>query len=192
MERKVVFLDRDGCINVRRHDDVDDRKNYVLRFNDFDFIPGSKQAISKLLQAGYVVVIVTNQACVGKGYVSKQYVEDIGAMMWQEINPPKGSNCLTFACPHTSKDGCSCRKPRPGLIYAAAFQYGLSLKEAWMVGDTREDMRAGWAACIRKLVLINPEVEELQPSPKSLRVAQPAVVTDLAMAVEYILTTDGT
>lgn len=199
MERKVVFLDRDGVINIQwkcaidTAIDVQDREKYVLSWRAFNFIPGSKHAIRKLLEAGYVVVVVTNQACVGKGYVSEKDLKNIMAHMWASIVPINIGRGYekhhSYVCPHTDKDGCSCRKPKPGLIYTAAFQHGLCLKEAWMVGDTRDDMRAGWAATIRKLILINPEVSVLEPSPKR-RFAQPTVAPSLAIAATYIVSQD--
>ena len=200
MEHKVVFLDRDGVINVQwkcaidTAIDIQDREKYVLSWRAFKFIPGSDNAIRKLLEAGYVVVVVTNQACAGKGYVSEKDLGSIMAQMWASMLPfgvKDYDKHHSYVCPHTIQDACSCRKPKPGMIYAAAFQHGLVLKEAWMVGDSRDDMRAGWAAGLRKLVRIDARIWELQPSPGNKRVSQPTVATDLAMAVEHILTTDG-
>ena len=190
LERKVVFLDRDRTINVQRHDEENDRRNYVLEWEDFEFIPYSDSAIRYLLENGYVVVVVSNQACVGKGYCTKEDMSAIFGRMWVDIDPPIGSKYHTYACPHIKKDDCVCRKPKPGLMYAAAFQEGLCLKEAWMVGDSRDDMRAGWAATIRKLILINPEVPVLEPGPKERRVAQPTVAPSLAIAAAYIVGID--
>ena len=190
LERKVVFLGRDGVINVPWHDENDDRMNYVMNWEDFEFIEYSECAIRCLLAEGYVVVVVTNQACIGKGYCDEKVMKDIVDRMWTAIHPPPGSRYGTIICPHTEKDDCVCRKPKPGMIFWGAFMYGLCLKEAWMVGDSRSDMQAAWTAGIRKRMLIDDELEALVPLPASRRVASTAKATNLAMAVEYIMEVD--
>ncbi len=190
MEHKVVFMERDRVINVPWHSEEDDSGNYVLSWEDFEFIDYSDSAIRYLLQKGYMVVVVSNQECIGKGYCTEGEMLEITTRMWTAIKPPAGSKYGTVICPHTVKEVCSCKKPKPGLIYAAAFVNGMCLKEAWMVGACRDDMLAAWAAGIRKLVQINPEVAVLEPSPKGRNTMQPTIAPSLAVAATYIVATD--
>lgn len=194
MEHKVVFMDRDGVINKRVWDNskpfVAKRENFVLSWADFKWIPGSRGAIGRLLDNEYVVVVVSNQACVGYEFCTTEELEDLMRDMWWHIKKPERSRYHAYLCPHTPKDDCVCRKPKPGLIYAAAFTQGLRLKEAWMVGDSRSDMQAGWRAGIRKLILIDDKDKEFKALPRSRRVARPAKAYDLSRAVDYILNMD--
>jgi D-glycero-D-manno-heptose 1,7-bisphosphate phosphatase len=238
VKHKVVFLDRDGVINEIRHDDSGGLLNYVNSWEDFVWLPGSKDAIIRLLKNGYFVCVVSNQAGVGKGYMSLDMANSIMEYMELDINKallkPKGefltseplcigvpaeinvyeqlTNALKaelnlsrlhsfqwLICPHTPEDKCSCRKPQPGMIYAAAFQHELSLKEAWMVGDVGpptagkedqlSDLKAGWMAGIRKLVRIGEGESQRAEWKRNRLDGKP--FPNLARAVEFMLEWDG-
>jgi histidinol-phosphate phosphatase family protein len=217
---KVVFLDRDGVVNEERHHESGDRRNYVTTWEEFVWIPGSKEAIVKLLENDYFVVIVSNQACVGKGQGDKETggqgewpsLVDIQRLMnkmkkvirkafpvkyhpeehsWKD---PRLVNLVSYICPHTEEGECSCRKPKPGMIYAAAYDYSLCLKHAWIVGDRLEDLKAGWAAGIRKLVRIEEGQEIKMPEHKWMwkkNTLDGIPFPDLKTAVDFIVEYDG-
>ena len=169
MINKVVFLDRDGVICEKRHHESGDARNYITKWEDFVWIPGSKEAIVKLLENKYWVIVVSNQACVGKGIITDVQAKAImnritftirGAfpMYYSRFQGDMLERRLRcYICPHTKDDPCSCRKPKPGMILAASYQHNLSLKDAWMVGDEMSDMQAGWLARIRKLIMVGYE-----------------------------------
>ncbi len=177
MWEKVVCLDRDGVVNEERYHESGDERNYVTTWEDFVWIPGSKEAIIKLLENYYFVVVVSNQACISKDILSRDNAQFLMQNMRNQISsvfpPDKNAyrdvrlvNLVTYICGHTEEDECSCRKPQPGMIYAAAYEHNLSLKKAWMIGNRLEDLKAGWAAKIRKLVRIEKGQEVRMPEHK--------------------------
>lgn len=160
--QKVVFMDRDGVINVRRHDPEDDTKNYVLTWDDFEWIPGSIEAIGKLLKDDYMVIVVSNQAGINKGVADYVEVDQIFADMCRvitrSIDRPHAPIWYSF-CPHTKDQGCECRKPKPGMITEKLVNLDLRSYMSWMIGDANSDIKAGWNGGIRKLIKL-PSLED--------------------------------
>jgi len=143
--RRAVFLDRDGTINIEKH--------YLHRPQDFEFIPGAPEAIKKLKDAGYLVVVVTNQSGVGRGYYTLADVDTLHAHIQRELAAHQTSIDAFYACPHHPSDAldefrvdCDCRKPEPGMILTAAEDLGIDLDESYIVGDKRADIEAGRAS----------------------------------------------
>ena len=152
----TIFLDRDGVINENRSD-------YVKSWGEFCFLPGAREAIAKLTQAGHRIVICTNQAGVARGSISVETVEDIHRRMLTSIVEMGGRVEKVYYCPHAKDEHCSCRKPRPGLLLRARDELGLDMRGAIFVGDSMTDIRAGLAAGIRTmLVLTGLGVEQLR------------------------------
>ncbi|HET9978974.1 MAG TPA: HAD family hydrolase [Ktedonobacterales bacterium] len=135
----TVFLDRDGVINRNRAD-------YVKDWNEFHFLPGARRAIGRLTQEGYRIFIITNQACVGKGLLSRPALEAMHRRMQREIKGAGGHIEAVLYCPHRSDEACDCRKPAPGLLLRAQNEYGVDLHQAVLVGDSLTDMAAAAAA----------------------------------------------
>lgn len=144
----TVFLDRDGVINRNRAD-------YVIRWSEFHFLPGARRAIADLTTAGYRIVIITNQACIGKGMLSRPALDEMHWRMRHEIEQAGGRIAGILYCPHRSDDGCGCRKPEPGLLLRARDEYGVDLRQAIMVGDSVADMRAAEAAGIPGIMVLS-------------------------------------
>jgi D-glycero-D-manno-heptose 1,7-bisphosphate phosphatase len=199
-ETKVVFLDRDGTICESRHHESGDERNYVTSWEDFVWIPGSKEAIIKLLLNDYFVIVVSNQACIGKGIINTVAVGEIAFQMWSVIDKEMGGSGMAdnrqeagkfrvgYYCPHLPEDECVCRKPKPGLIYHAACDWNLSLKSAWMVGDSQADSLAGWRAGIRKLIRVGKPETDRRWKRNELSGKE---LPHLQRAVEFILEWDG-
>lgn len=206
MRKKVVFLDRDGGINKARHHPSGDARNYVTKWEEFEWIPGSKEAIIRLLEKDYLVVVVTNQACIGKKIAEHMAIRHIHSRMRNEIrlatqhlpaDKPEllrgylAANLAFYICPHTVEDRCSCRKPEPGMLYAAAYKWNIHLPSAWMVGDGFGDIVAGQGAGIEKCRHIDPSKK---PRSHPLEVAEAygdIGYPDLSHVVDTILAWDG-
>jgi len=151
--RRAVFLDRDGTINVE--------KDYLCRPEEFTFIPGAPQAIRALKDAGFLVIVVSNQSGVARGYFGPAEVEALHAHMQSELAPFATAIDAFYYCPHHPLAGvapyrvdCDCRKGRPGMLLQAAREYGIDLSRSFMIGDKAADIEAGQAAgCTSVLVL---------------------------------------
>ena len=133
---KVVFLDRDGVIN----EDIGD---YIKNWDEFSFLPGAKEAIKALSEGKFEIIIVTNQAGIGKGVVSKIMVDEINRRMVGEIEEAGGKILAVYVCPHRSEDKCDCRKPKAALFKEAIKKFKLNPKQCFLVGDAGRDIEAG-------------------------------------------------
>lgn len=135
----VILLDRDGVINI-------DLPGSVLSKNDLAMIEGVGKAVATMNSLGFRVMIVTNQACVGRNELSESSLKMINAEISAEIAKDGGVIDDWFICTHTSEMKCECRKPLPGLLLDAANRYGFDLKQTWFVGDSGRDIEAALAA----------------------------------------------
>ncbi|MFP4040550.1 MAG: D-glycero-beta-D-manno-heptose 1,7-bisphosphate 7-phosphatase [Desulfosudaceae bacterium] len=144
---KIVFLDRDGVIN-------EDSPDYIKSWSEVTFIPGSLEAIRRLTRAGFAIIVVTNQSAVGRGLCSGEGLNYIFAKMNSRIAEEGGRLLDIFYCPHLPEDDCSCRKPRPGLIYQARDRYDLNLDSACLIGDSARDIRCARAASCGYAILV--------------------------------------
>lgn len=144
--KAYVLLDRDGVLNV-------DLPGSLCALADLRMIPGSAQAVHLLGEKGYGVLVVTNQACVGRGDLSAGHLEEIHRAMETRIEEAGGRIEDWFVCAHRAEDACGCRKPRPGLIRDACQKYGFDPARTFFVGDAGRDVEAARAAgCIPVLV----------------------------------------
>ena len=135
---KTVFLDRDGVINRNPPN-----KGYVRKWTEFTFIPNARKAIRQLTESGYRIIVVTNQAGIGRGLYSEEDLTDIHARMVAEINKAGGTVNAVYYCPHHPEAGCECRKPKPGMLTRAAREHNIELSDAYLIGDTTTDIEAG-------------------------------------------------
>ncbi len=179
--QRAVFLDRDGTINVER--------NYLYRSADFEFITGAPQAIKQLNDAGFLVIVVTNQSGVARGYYSEADVATLHDYVQQQLATIGARIDAFYYCPHHPERGnapyvqqCECRKGAPGMLLAAAEKYNIDLSQSFIVGDKLADVAAGLAAgCVPLLVLTGHGTTEQAKVPPPTR-----VVTDLTAAVQEI------
>jgi D-glycero-D-manno-heptose 1,7-bisphosphate phosphatase len=143
----TIFLDRDGVINENRPD-------YVKSWNEFCFLPGAKEALAVLSQAGHRLIVCTNQAGIARGMISRDTVEDIHHRMLAEIGKAGGSIERVYYCPHGKEEGCCCRKPRPGMLWRARDELGLDLQGALFIGDSISDIQAALAAGVYPILVL--------------------------------------
>jgi D-glycero-D-manno-heptose 1,7-bisphosphate phosphatase len=146
MTRPAIFLDRDGVINCNRPD-------YVKSWSEFEFLPGAIEALQRLSQLGWPVVVVTNQSAVGRGLVDRRTVEEIHTQMMAAICSAGGRIDDVLYCPHGPDDRCACRKPRPGLLLLASVRLGLDLSQSFMIGDADSDVSAAQAVGCRPVLV---------------------------------------
>jgi histidinol-phosphate phosphatase family protein len=146
----TVFLDRDGVINRNRP-----RGDYVKSWHEFQFLPGARGAIARLTQAGFQLIVITNQACVGRGIVPWDELQHIHELMMKEIAYSGGRIEAVLCCPHVADEGCHCRKPAPGLLKQAQEEYKVDLRHAIVVGDSLVDIQAAAAVGIPAIMLLS-------------------------------------
>jgi D-glycero-D-manno-heptose 1,7-bisphosphate phosphatase len=143
----ALFLDRDGVI-------IENRERYVRSLSDVAFFPSALLALAGIGTGPYKVVVVTNQSAVGRGLISIEAAEQINHAVQRTVAEAGGRIDAIFMCPHTPEQACSCRKPQPGLLVQAADSLSLDLPRSIMIGDALDDLRAGHAAGVGKLILL--------------------------------------
>lgn len=144
----TIFLDRDGVINENRPD-------YVKSWSEFHFLPGSREAIARLTQAGHRIVVCTNQAGVARGSMSIEAVHEIHHKMVASINEIGGKIEKVYFCPHGKEEDCACRKPRPGMLLQARDELGIDMHDAVFIGDSMTDIHAGLAAGVHTMLVLS-------------------------------------
>jgi D-glycero-D-manno-heptose 1,7-bisphosphate phosphatase len=142
--KKATFLDRDGVINRKPPEG-----QYVTRWEDLQILPGAAKAIALLNEAGFRVIVVSNQRCVAKGLLTGPELDFMHQRMCRELAAAGAVIDEVYYCPHEKQPPCSCRKPAPGMLLAAARTHQIDLTASWMIGDSDIDMEAGRSAGCR-------------------------------------------
>ena len=156
MRQRAVFLDRDGVINRAM---VREGKPYPpANSSELELLPGTAEALWALRNAGFLLIVVTNQPDVARGITSRETVETIHARLLEQLPLDAIRTCY-----HDNGDGCDCRKPRPGALLSVADEYSIDLSRSYMVGDRWRDMEAGQrAGC--KTIFLDYGYNEKQPN----------------------------
>ncbi len=185
--RPAVFLDRDGVLNEVRLDDGVPRPPASV--SNLRVANGAAEALARLRDAGFVLVVITNQPDVPRGQTTRQAVDEINAALQARLPVD-----AVYACFHDTGDGCDCRKPRPGMLLQAARDLALDLGDSWLVGDRWVDIAAAEAVRVRG-VLLNRDyswrASSDGPPPDELR---PTVTVDNIVEVANAIvaaSTDG-
>jgi D-glycero-D-manno-heptose 1,7-bisphosphate phosphatase len=158
--KKVILLDRDGVIN---HDSI----HYIKSPDEYEFIPGSIDAIVRLTKAGYKVGVATNQSGIARGFYDVEVLSKIHEKLSTAVRMAGGEISAIVYCPHHPNDGCACRKPNPGMLNQLAKLLHCRLKGVMFVGDRFSDIQAAQAAGATP-VLVRSQMTEgflLTPSP---------------------------
>jgi len=137
--RSAVFLDRDGVLVVPIF--RDGRSFAPQNLNEYRFYSEAAGCLKRLKQAGFTLVVVTNQPDVGAGHLHREVVDEMHHRLAKALPVDAIKVCF-----HTEQDRCACRKPRPGMLLTAARELGISLSASFMVGDRRSDIEAGAVA----------------------------------------------
>ena len=142
--KRAVFLDRDGVLVIS---EIRNGRSYAPRsLAAFSLYPDAAGSLARLKAAGYLLVVVTNQPDIGNGLVSANVVNEMHRLMAEALPIDH-----VEMCPHSQSEGCSCRKPKPGMLINAARLYGIDLAASIMVGDRFSDLEAGRAAGCRTI-----------------------------------------
>ena len=132
MENKVIFLDRDGTINKDF--------GYVYQKSKLEFLPGVIEALHLLKDAGYKLIIITNQSGIGRGYFSLNDYNEFNQYMIEELKKLNIEIDKVYYCPHTDEDKCNCRKPNIGLFENAIKEYNVDIENSYVIGDNERDL----------------------------------------------------
>lgn len=150
--RRAVFLDRDGTLI----EDV----GHLHRVEDVRLLPGTGEAVRRLNEAGWFVVVATNQSVIARGMLTEEELRQIHTFISQQLAEQGARIDAWYYCPHHPNGvvekyslQCSCRKPEPGMLLQASKEYGLDLSKSWFVGDSASDAEAGRRVGVRTLVL---------------------------------------
>ena len=178
--RTAVFLDRDGVI-------LENRADYIKSLAEAQFIPGAVEALARLARHDVLIVIATNQSAIGRGVVSREMVDAINAHVVERIASAGGRVDGLYLCPHHPQDGCSCRKPAPGMLLEAARDMGIDLAASVMIGDGLTDVQAAEAAGVKPMLVLTGlgavEAQRLA----SAQLNHTVTVPDLPAAIEQLL-----
>ncbi len=174
----AIFIDRDGVINCRRPGD------YVLDWSQFVFMPGIREALQQLSSLGLPMIIISNQAAVGKGLLDSAGLEEITARMNEELLADGTSLAAAYYCTHRIEDNCQCRKPRPALLFSAAADFNVDLSRSIFVGDSDTDAQAARAAGCAS-VLFGSDTG-LQPTSASDLPAAHTAIDLYAVVAQYL------
>lgn len=135
---RAAFLDRDGVINRKAREG-----EYVIRWKEMQILPGVSDAIVLLNQAGFLVIIASNQRCVAKGLITVAELEVLNRRLCEELASVGAMIDTIYYCPHEMHPPCRCRKPQPGMLLDAARAHDIDLAASWMIGDSDIDVEAG-------------------------------------------------
>jgi len=151
---RAVFIDRDGTIS--------EEVGYINHLSRFRLFPHSAAALKQLHQAGYLAIVITNQAGVARGYFSEAMVQAIHKRMTEELEASGAALDAIYYCAHHPSAGqppfrldCDCRKPKPGLLLRAARDFDIDLENSWMVGDRYSDIELAANAGVKSVLVLS-------------------------------------
>ena len=176
---KIVFLDRDGVINKYPGD-----RQYVTSIRKFKFLPRAKKAVALLSKKGFKIFVASNQAGVGKGIYSQKTLDAITAKMLADIKKTGGRIDKVYYCTHPKDAGCSCRKPKPGLLKKAAREFKFGLKGTYFIGDTTRDIFTAQAAGAKSILVLTGK--EKKSNQKNWEAKPDFVFINLLAAAKFL------
>lgn len=177
---KLIILDRDGVINH-------DSDAYIKSTEEWQPIDGSLEAIARLNHSGYTVVVASNQSGLARGYFDIETLSAMHQKMDQMLAKIGGQVDAVFYCPHAPDDGCTCRKPKPGLLLQIGQRYNVPLKEVVYIGDSITDIKAANNANAQAVLVRTGKGVKAEKILLAECKASVPVYDDLAAAVTAIL-----
>lgn len=175
---KLVILDRDGVINL-------DSEHYIKSPEEWKPLAGSLEAIARFTQAGFRVVIATNQSGIGRGLFDMATLNAMHDKMHKAVNQLGGRVDAVFFCPHAQDAGCACRKPQPGMLLEIAERFNVALAGVPAIGDSMRDLQAAIAAGARPILVLTGKGEQTLKSgglPEGTEIHQDLAAAALALA----------
>ena len=157
---KAIFLDRDGVLNVKKND-------YVKTVSELELFPFILQPLKKLQNAGFKLIIITNQSAINRGLTTHEEIKKIHLELEKFLKNDNITIDGIYYCPHRPDENCSCRKPKPGMIHQAVTDWNLDVHSSWFVGDSESDVEAGKSVGC-KTMLISSKLNFIQSVEKIL------------------------
>ncbi len=186
MSRAAVFLDRDGTLNQD--------SGYPTDYSQINIFPQSFEAVRRLNQAGFLVIILTNQSAVGRGLLTEEALQSLHERMRQAFDEKKARLDAFYYCPHYDdsstdrfRSPCLCRKPNPGLALQAAADFKINLERSYMVGDKVEDILLALNINATPVLVLTGYGEKSLAELRKLGREPTHVAADILGAVEWIL-----
>ena len=146
-KKRAIFLDRDGIINVDH--------GYVYKIEEFEFTTGIFETLHALQSQGFLLIIVTNQSGIGRGYYSEEAYQNLTQYIVESFSKKDIKVDAVYHCPHHPEANCQCRKPRIGMLKAAQKEFKLDMKNSWMIGDKNSDMLVGKNAGVENRIFVS-------------------------------------
>jgi len=150
---KAAFLDRDGVINID--------KSYVHKVEDFEFVDGVFETLKFLQDRGYLLIVVTNQSGIGRGYYSEEDFQTLTSYMLKELKKNGIDIAKVYHCPHSPDVKCECRKPAPKMLLDAKKEFDIDMQNSLMIGDKKSDIEVGKNAKVGTTIFIGDKKEPL-------------------------------
>ena len=182
--KPAVFLDRDGTIN--------EQMGYINHISRFRLLPKVSEAIALLNKYNYLVIVISNQSGVGRGYFPIELVYKVHEYMKELLKKSGAFLDAIYFCPHTPDQGCNCRKPKTGMIEKACKQFPIDLSRSYVIGDMCIDMELAKNAKIKGvMVKTGYGLGEIEYRLPKLDIKPLYIADDLLSAVKWILKYDG-
>ena len=178
---KIIFLDRDGVINR-------DSPDYIKSWDEFEFLPGSLDALRLLKSGGFSTILITNQSAIARKMLTGEELENMHRLMKAKISSAGGKITDIFYCPHMPGAGCACRKPKPGMIHMAQSKYQIMLEDAAMVGDSTKDILCARNADVGRTLLVRTgNGLSAETELADIGITPDFIAADLLAAVHWII-----
>jgi D-glycero-D-manno-heptose 1,7-bisphosphate phosphatase len=177
--RKAIFIDRDGTLIVD--------KDYLHKPEEVEFFQGAVAALKRAMDAGFEIVMVTNQSGVGRGYFTLQDVATVHEHIAREMSTEEVSMLHVYVAPEAPDAPSRGRKPSPQFIFDARDAYGIDLARSYMIGDKLIDLECGWNAGVRRSILVRTGYGAKVELKERGHLRDAIVVDDLCDAVDWIL-----
>ena len=186
VKNRAVFLDRDGTIN--------EDYGYINHADQIDLIPGSGEAIKKLNDAGFKVIVISNQAGIARGLATEDQVQSCNKVVMRKVLNAGGIIDAVYFCPHHPEHGthpfkgeCDCRKPNPGMIHKAEKKFNLDLSQSFVVGDKTTDIELGKKAGLKSVFVLTGKGKGEEPKLAEKKLTPDHKAPSIVEAIDWIL-----
>lgn len=183
---KAIFLDRDGTINVEKH--------YLYKIEDFEFLPGVVDALRELQRAGYLLIIITNQSGIGRGYYTEEDFQKLNDWMVSTLKEQGVTIADVYYCPHLPdaqvpayRKECCCRKPKLGMYEQAIIDYDIDLSRSYAIGDKIRDCAICQSTPCKGFLIENNEKPDIVENVESGKVKRVKYAKNLGEAANFII-----
>ena len=183
---KAIFLDRDGTINVEKH--------YLYKIEDFEFLPGVIDALKQLQQAGFLLIVITNQSGIARGYYTEEDFQKLNDWMVSTLRKQGVTIADVYYCPHLPdaqvsayRKDCNCRKPKLGMYKQAILDYNIQIGHSYAIGDKIRDCAICESTLCKGFLIGENEKTEIIADVKTGKMERVSYAKDLAEAARMIV-----